>query len=109
MRVDITGHQIDVTQALHDYVTEKLERLQRHSDALQDIRVVLSVDKLVHRAEATINAINRTTLHADSTAENMYAAIDLLADKLDRQVLKFKEKLTDHHRGESAVRSATFS
>jgi putative sigma-54 modulation protein len=108
MRIEITGHQIDVTQALRDYVQDKLERLERHSDALLDVRVILSVDKLQHRAEATINAVNRTQLHADSVAENMYAAIDLLADKLDRQVLKYKEKLTDHHRGESAARTANF-
>jgi putative sigma-54 modulation protein len=109
MRIDITGHQIDLTQALRDYVTSKLERLQRHSDSLLDVHVILSVDKLEQRAEATINTTNRATLHADSIAENMYAAIDLLVDKLDRQVLKFKEKQTDHHRGESAVRSASFS
>src|SRR5690606_12222418 len=108
MRIEISGHQIDVTQALRDYVTAKLERVERHSDALLDVKVILSVDKLQHRAEATINAANRTTLHADSIAENMYAAIDLLADKLDRQVLKFKEKLTDHHRGESVAKTASF-
>ena len=108
MRIDITGHQIDLTPALRDYVVAKLDRLQRHSDALLDVHVILSVDKLEQRAEATINAANRTTLHADSVSENMYAAIDLLADKLDRQVLRFKEKLTDHHRGESPVRSANF-
>jgi putative sigma-54 modulation protein len=108
MRIDITGHQIDLTQALRDYVNSKLERLERHSDALLDVHVILSVDKLEQRAEATINTSNRTQLHADSIAENMYAAIDLLVDKLDRQVLKFKEKLTDHHRGASAVRSASF-
>ena len=108
MRIEISGHQIDLTQALRDYVESKLERLDRHSDSLVDVKVILSVDKLQHRAEATINASNRTTLHADSVAENMYAAIDLLADKLDRQVLRFKEKLTDHHRGESAARTANF-
>jgi putative sigma-54 modulation protein len=108
MRIEITGHQIEVTPALRDYVNSKLERLQRHSEALHDVRVILSIDKLQQRAEATINATNRTTLHADSVAEDMYAAIDLLADKLDRQVLKFKEKQTDHHRGESAARSASF-
>ncbi len=109
MRIEISGHQIDLTQALRDYVAAKLERIERHSDALLDVKVILSVDKLQHRAEATINAANRTTLHADSIAEDMYAAIDLLADKLDRQVLKFKEKLTDHHRGESVAKTASFS
>jgi putative sigma-54 modulation protein len=107
MRIEISGHQIDVTQALRDYVQTKLQRLERHADNLLDVHVILSVDKLDQKADATINAAGRT-LHAESVAADMYAAIDLLADKLDRQVLKHKEKLTDHHRGESAARSASF-
>lgn len=105
MRIEISGHQIDVTQALREYVQSKLERLERHADNLLDVHVILSVEKLEHRAEATINASGRTH-HADSVAENMYAAIDLLADKLDRQVVKHKEKQSNHHRGESAARAA---
>ena len=108
MRIEISGHQIDATQALHDYVHNKLQRLERHADNLLDAHVILSVDKLEHRAEATINTAGRSTLHADSVAENMYAAIDLLSDKLDRQVVRQKEKMTDHHRGESVARSASF-
>lgn len=108
MRIEISGHQIDVTQALRDYVQTKLQRLERHADNLLDVHVILAVDKLDQKAEATINTAGRT-LHAESVAADMYAAIDLLADKLDRQVLKHKEKLTDHHRGESAARSASFS
>jgi putative sigma-54 modulation protein len=107
MQIEISGHQIDVTPALHDYVMNKLQRLERHFDSLLAVHVILSVEKLEQRAEATITASGRT-LHADSVAENMYAAIDLLADKLDRQVLKHKEKLTDHHRGESAARQSSF-
>jgi putative sigma-54 modulation protein len=107
MRIEISGHQIDVTAALRDYVQSKLERLERHSDYLLDAHVILSVEKLLQKAEATINLSGRS-LHAESVAEDMYAAIDLLADKLDRQVLKHKEKITDHHRGDSAVRNATF-
>lgn len=103
MRIDITGHQIDVTQALRDYVQTKLQRLERHADNLLDVRVILSVDKLEQKAEATINAAGRPSLHAESVAADMYAAIDLLADKLDRQVLKHKEKQTDHHRGPAAT------
>ncbi len=108
MRIEISGHQIDVTPALRDYVQTKLQRLERHADNLLDVHVILSVDKLEQKAEATIKAAGRT-LHAESVAEDMYAAIDLLADKLDRQVVKQKEKMTDHHRGESAARSANFS
>ena len=107
MRIEISGHQIDVTPALRDYVQSKLERLERHSDQLLDAHVILSVEKLLQKAEATINLSGRS-LHAESSAEDMYASIDLLADKLDRQVIKHKEKLTDHRRGDNAARSGTF-
>ena len=107
MRIEISGHQIDVTPALRDYVKSKLERLQRHSDHLIDGHVILSVEKLAQKAEATFN-LTGGNVHAESVAEDMYAAIDLLADKLDRQVLRHKEKLTDHHRGDSAARTASF-
>ena len=107
MRIEITGHQIDVTPALRDYVNNKFERLQRHFDNLLDIHAILTVEKLEHKAEASIQMSGRTAF-AEVIAENMYAAIDLLADKLDRQVIKHKEKLTDHHRGENAARSASF-
>ena len=107
MRIEITGHQIDVTPALRDYVQNKFERLQRHFDNLLDIHAILTVEKLHHKAEATIQVSGRT-IFADVEAENMYAAIDLLADKLDRQVIKHKEKITDHPRGENAARNASF-
>ena len=108
MKMEISGHQIDVTPALREYVNTKLERLQRHFDHVLDIHVILSIDKLDQKAEATMNLSGRT-LHANGVSEDMYAAIDQLADKLDRQVLKVKEKLTDHHRGESAARINSFS
>jgi putative sigma-54 modulation protein len=105
MRIEISGHQIDVTPALREYVQNRFEKLGRHSDQLLDAHVILSVEKLLQKAEATMNLSGRS-LHAESAAEDMYAAIDLLTDKLDRQVLKHKEKITDHHRGDSAVRNA---
>jgi putative sigma-54 modulation protein len=104
MRIDIHGQHIDVTPALRDYVATRLERLARHFDQPFDVRVVLSVDKPRHRAEATLTPAGRS-LHADADGADMYAAIDLLADKLDRLILKHKEKLVDHHRGESLARS----
>ncbi len=107
MRIDINGHQMEVTPALRDYAQEKLGRLTRHYEQALDTRMILSVDKLEHRAEATIHAPGKT-LFADAQASDMYAAIDLLADKLDRLVLKQKEKQKDHHRGESAARSDSF-
>lgn len=107
MRIEINGHQIDVTPALRDYVLARLDKLDRHSDQLLDGHVILSVEKLQQKAEATLNLAGRS-LHAEAVAEDMYAAIDALADKLDRQVLKHKEKVTDHHRGDAAARSASF-
>ncbi len=104
MRIETHGQQIEVTAALRDYVSSKLARLTRHFDQPLDVRTQLSIEKPDHRAEATINVSGRT-LHADASAENMYAAIDLLADKLDRLLMKHKEKMVDHHRGDSAARN----
>lgn len=107
MRIDISGHQIDVTPALRDYVNDKFARVTRHYDHHAEARVLLSVEKLEQRAEVTIGTPGKT-LHADAVAPDMYAAIDLLADKLDRLLIKQKEKMTNHHRGESAARSDSF-
>ena len=108
MRIETHGQQIEITPALRDYVESKLARLARHFDQPFDVRTQLSIDKPAHRAEATVNVAGRT-LHADANAIDMYAAIDLLADKLDRLLVKHKEKLVDHHRGESAARNGDFA
>ena len=94
MHIDLTGHHMDVTPALKDYVTEKMSRLERHFDHVTNPHVVLSVEKLQHKAEATIQ-FNGNKVFADSIEADMYAAIDALVDKLDRQVKKHKEKHTD--------------
>ena len=107
MRIETHGQQIEVTPALHDYVESKLARLARHFEQPFDVRTQLSVEKPNHKAVATVNLPGRV-LHADASGIDMYAAIDLLADKLDRLVVKQKEKMTDHHRGESAARSDSF-
>ena len=107
MRLEVSGHQIDITPALKDFVTAKLERISRHFDHHLDVRVLLSVDKLQHKAEAQRCRLPKA-LHAEAEATDMYAAIDLLLDKLDRIVIKEKEKMTDHPRGESATRSGSF-
>lgn len=108
MRIETHGQQIEVTPALHDYVQAKLARLERHFDQQIDARIVLGVEKTEQRAEATVNVSGRT-LHADASGQDMYAAIDLLADKLDRLLLKHRKKVVDHHRGESAARSGDFA
>jgi putative sigma-54 modulation protein len=103
MQLNLTGHHLDITPALRDYVSSKVARLERHFDNVTDIHCVLSVEKLRHRAEATIK-VTGGKLFADSTEEDMYAAIDGMIDKLDRQIKKHKEKLTDHHAREADKR-----
>jgi putative sigma-54 modulation protein len=103
MQLSITGHHIDVTEALHRYVTQKFVRLERHYDHITNVHAVLSVEKLIHKAEATVHT-SGAELFADSVSEDMYAAIDALVDKLDRQVQKYKQKQQDHHRGEKPAR-----
>jgi len=95
MQLSLTGHHVDLTDPMRDYVNSKMERLERHFDHVTDVHVVLSVEKLRHKAEATLN-LSGGQLFADSEQADMYAAIDSLVDKLDRQIKKHKEKLTDH-------------
>jgi len=99
MQIDISGQNVEVTQALRAYVTEKLARLERHFDNLTGAHVVLRLEKIEHTAEGTVGVAGRTKpIHAEAVSEDMYAAIDKLADKLDRQVRRHKGKVTDHHR-----------
>ena len=107
MRIETHGQQIEVTPALKDYVETRLSRLARHFEHPLDVRAQLRLDKPLHCAEATI-IISGKTLHADASAQDMYAAIDLLTDKLDRLLLKHKERLVDHHRGENPMRAGEF-
>ena len=109
MRIETHGQQIEVTPALRDYVESKLARLGRHFEQPLDVRTQLSLDKPDHRAEATVSIAGRT-LHADANAIDMYAAIDLVADKLDRLLVMHKEKQVDtHRRAESSSRSGDFA
>lgn len=98
MQLSISGHHIDVTDALRDYVTGKLTKLERHYDHITNVHVVLSVEKLVQKAEATLH-LSGAELFAESDSEDLYAAVDALVDKLDRQVLKHKEKVIERHHG----------
>ncbi|MEX0975644.1 MAG: ribosome-associated translation inhibitor RaiA [Woeseia sp.] len=96
MQLSLTGHHLDITTALRDYVENKIEKLERHFDLVSDVHCILTVEKLRHKAEATVN-VNGGQIYADAIEDDMYAAIDGLVDKLDRQVKKHKEKLVDHH------------
>lgn len=107
MQLHITGHQVEVTAAIRAYAEDKMQRIGKHFDHHLDIKMILSVDKLQQRAEATLHTAGKNHF-ADATDADMYAAIDLLADKLDRIAVKLKEKMKDHHRGESAARQEKF-
>jgi putative sigma-54 modulation protein len=96
MQLSVTGHHVDVTPALRSYVEKKLTRIMRHFEQVIDSHFVLTVDKLQHKAEATLH-VSGETIHALASDGDMYAAIDALADRLERRIRKHKEKLTDHH------------
>lgn len=94
MNIQITGHHVEITAAIRDYVNGKLERITRHFDHVIDINVILSVDKLRQKVEATVH-VRGKDIFAESEDTNMYAAIDSLVDKLDRSVIRHKEKQQD--------------
>lgn len=96
MQLNVSGHHVDITDSLRGYVESKIEKIERHFDLVSDVSCILTVEKLRHKAEATVK-VNGGTIYADNTEEDMYAAIDGLVDKLERRVRKYKEKLVDHH------------
>lgn len=95
MQINISGHHVEVTDSLRDYVNSKLERLNNHNDRITSTNVILSVDKLEQKAEATLH-VSGKDIFADATDLDMYTAIDALTDKLDRQLIKHKEKMRSH-------------
>jgi putative sigma-54 modulation protein len=95
MNLNLTGNHLDITPALRDYVIAKLDRITRHFDHVIDVNVVLAVDKLQHKVEVNLHTRGKD-IHVEAIEGDMYAAIDVLIDKLDRQVVKHKEKLTGH-------------
>ena len=102
MNLTISGHHLEVTPALRSYVTSKLDRITRHFDQLVDVKVLLSVENQKEkdkrqRAECRI-AVKGNDLFAESSHEDLYAAVDELVDKLDRQIVKHKDKLQSHDR-----------
>ncbi|MBQ0713387.1 MAG: ribosome-associated translation inhibitor RaiA [Porticoccus sp.] len=91
MQLNISGHHLDITDPIKDYVINKLSKLERHHDRITSTNVILSVEKLVQKAEATVH-VSGGEFFADSEHDDLYAAIDILTDKLDRQLIKHKEK-----------------
>ena len=102
MNLTISGHHLEVTPALRRYVTSKLDRITRHFDQVVDVRVLLTVEKQLkdkdarQRAECNIH-VKGSDMFAESAHADLYAAVDELVDKLDRQVVRHKNRITDHH------------
>ncbi|HRD32960.1 MAG TPA: ribosome-associated translation inhibitor RaiA [Rhodocyclaceae bacterium] len=95
MNLKITGHHVEVTDAIRDYVNSKLDRVIRHFDNVTSVVVILSVEKLDQKAEVTVH-VRGKDIFVESTDADLYAAIDSMTDKLDRQVIKYKQKNQDH-------------
>jgi putative sigma-54 modulation protein len=104
MQINLSGHHVDISEPLREYVTSKLSKLERHFDHVTNAHVVLTVEKQVQKAEAAVH-VSGGRLFADATGQDMYAAIDAMTDKLDRQIRRHKEKLTDHRRSEGGLRA----
>ncbi|MCH2100259.1 MAG: ribosome-associated translation inhibitor RaiA [Pseudomonadales bacterium] len=94
MQINVSGHHLDVTDSIRNYTLEKFERIERHFEHITQIHVILELEKKAQKAEATVH-IKGGELFADATHDDLYAAIDALVDKLDRQILKHKEKNID--------------
>lgn len=95
MQINVNGHHVEITPALKEYVTEKLHKLEHHFNHITQIHVTLSVEKIRQKAEATVNMAG-AQIYAEATNEDMYTSIDKMIDKLNKQVVKHKEKLKDH-------------
>jgi len=98
MQLSISGHHIDVTEAIKSYIEKKFKRIARHDDHVTNAHVVISVDRHYQRAEATLHGVGGE-IFADAESDDLYAAIDQLADRVDRQILKQKEKRIDRRQG----------
>ncbi len=98
MQIDITGQQLEITDAIRNYVTDKLPRLEKHFDNIIGAHVILKVEKYIHSAECTLLVAGGGRLHAEDSNTDLYAAIDSMLDKLDRQVRRHKSKLTEHRK-----------
>jgi len=95
MSLNIIGRHLEVTPAIHEYVLNKLARVLRHFDDVIDTQVTLAVERVQHMAEITVRVPGKD-IHCEVVDEDLYAAIDLLADKIDRQILKHKTKVQNH-------------
>ncbi|MEO7760500.1 MAG: ribosome-associated translation inhibitor RaiA [Betaproteobacteria bacterium] len=108
MHLNLSGRHLDITPAIRSYVLEKLGRVTRHFDQVIDLNVTLCVEKLQQKVECSAHVAGRD-IHVEAIDADMYAAIDALADKLDRQVVKHKEKLTIHRHESEPLKRQTLA
>ncbi len=106
MQLDITGHQLDVTEPIKDYIDTKFERIKRHSDQVLSVHVILSVEKIRHKSEATMH-IGGKDFFAESTEDHLYKSIDSMVDKLDKQIRRHKGKLNNYNNKEAIAINRT--
>jgi len=97
MNLTITGHHVEITDAIREYVSTKLDRVIRHFDSVTSVGVILTVEKLQQKAEVTLH-VRGKDIFVESSDSDLYAAIDSMVDKLDRQVIKYKQKHHEHGR-----------
>ena len=95
MEINISGHHLEVTQGLKDHVEKKVRKLESHSQKILEIKILLSVDNITHNAEGNIY-FPKNDFHAKCSSSDMYQSIDLLINKLDKQIIKYNEKIKDH-------------
>ena len=98
MQLSISEHHVELTDSLNAFIKQKFEKLERHYDHITQVHVVLNVEKLLHQAEATAH-VTGAELFANAESREMYTAIDTLVDRLDRQLIKHKEKTVARHNG----------
>jgi len=103
MNLNLTGHHLEITQSIREYVSSKLARITHHFDHVIDINVILTVEKLNQKVEASVHVRGRD-IHCESTDPDMYAAIDGLVDKLDRTIIKHKEKSLERRHSGGALK-----
>jgi putative sigma-54 modulation protein len=106
MNLQLTGHHVEITPSIRDYVLAKLERINRHFEQVIDVKVIMSVQKLDQMIEATVH-LSGKDIHVACHDADMYAAIDALVDKLDRQIIKHKDKFEEGRRGGAPKRTGT--
>jgi ribosome hibernation promoting factor len=105
MNLHLTGHHVEITPAIRDYVAQKLNRINRHFDHVIDVNVIMTVEKLDQKIEANVH-LSGKDIHVRCNDGDMYAAIDALIDKLDRQVIKHKERFQVSRRSPGIKRAS---